>query len=200
MSLQEQTRLTPIFSPDTSETLILQAMQNATQSIYIQQLEMSLSWNGVESPFLVLLKEKAAEGLDVRLFLNDNPSYSSSAADIEAALNGTGIKVQLCSTDKSPFSAIHNKGMIIDNRTVLISSVNWNEVSVRDNREAAVLIDNPSAAAYFTAVYLQDWTMTQNQGTPQGAVWGDFKNIILIVVVVTVAVLFIAYDWRRRRW
>jgi len=200
MSLQEQTRLTPIFSPDTSETFILQAMQNATQSIYIQQLEMSLSWNGVESPFLVLLKEKAAEGLDVRLFLNDNPSYSSSAADIEAALNGTGIKVQLCSTDKSPFSAIHNKGMIIDNRTVLISSVNWNEVSVRDNREAAVLIDNPTAAAYFTAVYLQDWTMAQNQGTPQGAVWGDFKNIILIVVVVTVAVLFIAYDWRRRRW
>ncbi len=200
--VHEPSKITPVLSPDTSETLVLQALQNATQSIYIQQLEMSLDWEGVENPFVTVLEAKASEGLDVRLFLNDNPSYeSSSAADIEAALNGTGIKVQRCITDQSPFTAIHNKGVIIDNRSVLISSVNWNEVSVRENREAAVLVENPTVASYFAAVYLADWGMSAvHSGQPAGAPWGDFKNLILIVVVVTVAALFIAYDWRRRRW
>ena len=153
--IEGSSQITPILSPDTSETLVLHALENATQSIYIQQLEMSLDWEGVENPFVTVLKAKASEGLDVRLFLNDDPSYeSSSAADVEAALNGTGIKVQRCITNQSPFTTIHNKGVIIDNRSVLISSVNWNEVSVCENREAAVLVENPTVASYFASVYL----------------------------------------------
>ena len=143
----------------------------------VQQLEMSLDWDGNENPFVTVLKEKASEGLDVRLFLNDDASYaSSSAVDVEAALNGTGIKVQRCITNRFAFTTIHNKGVIIDNRSVLISSINWNEVSVCENREAAVLVENPTVAAYFTAVYLHDWTMSSSRAHAGGTPWGDFQE------------------------
>jgi phosphatidylserine/phosphatidylglycerophosphate/cardiolipin synthase-like enzyme len=35
---------------------------------------------------------------------------------------------------------IHNKGMIIDQDKTLISSINWNQNSVDNNREAAVVL------------------------------------------------------------
>jgi phosphatidylserine/phosphatidylglycerophosphate/cardiolipin synthase-like enzyme len=53
---------------------------------------------------------------------------------------------------------IHNKGMIIDQRTTLISSINWTQNSIQSNREAALAITSPQVAAYFGHAYEQDWT------------------------------------------
>lgn len=192
-------RITPLLSPETSEDGICRALENATQSIYVEQLELSVSWGTQENPFLSLLREKAEEGLDVRVILNADPSFESSAVDeVLAVLEGSSVKV--LASPVSPFATIHNKGMVIDNHTVLVSSVNWNENSVRRNREAAVLIENDEVAGYFASVFLADWHWQPSSASQSGSPWGDFKNLILIGVVVTVTAVFIAYDWRRRRW
>jgi cardiolipin synthase A/B len=198
LQTSEECRITPLLSPDTSEEGICHALENATQSIYIQQLEFATLWDGQESPFLALLKTKAEEGLDVRIILNADPSFDSTSVDaVKSAINGTSI--QLLAASQSPFTTIHNKGLVIDNRTVLVSSVNWNENSVRNNREAAVLIENEETARYFASVFLADWYWTPPVRSPS-VPWGDFNYLILIVGVVTVTAVFIAYDWRRRRW
>jgi cardiolipin synthase A/B len=191
-------RITPLLSPDTSEEGICCALENATHSIYVEQLEFAVLWDGQESPFLSLLKSKAEEGLDVRIILNADPSFDSTTVDqLKEAINGTSIQLQ--ASPVSPFSTIHNKGLVVDNHTVLVSSVNWNENSVRRNREAAVLIENDGVAQYFASVFLADWYWRPSVKST-AAPWADFKNLILIVVVVTVTAGFIAYDWRRRRW
>jgi phosphatidylserine/phosphatidylglycerophosphate/cardiolipin synthase-like enzyme len=41
-----------------------------------------------------------------------------------------GIDVKFIYTDCSYFSNVHNKGMIVDNKSVLIPSNNWNENSL----------------------------------------------------------------------
>jgi phosphatidylserine/phosphatidylglycerophosphate/cardiolipin synthase-like enzyme len=55
-------------------------------------------------------------------------------------------------------SKIHNKGLIVDGRTVLISSINGSENSFKGNREMAVLVTNESVASYYRHLFYYDWT------------------------------------------
>lgn len=53
---------------------------------------------------------------------------------------------------------IHNKGVIIDDQKVLVSSINWTGNSITNNRETAVLLNSAEAAHYFTQRFEQDWS------------------------------------------
>ena len=53
-------------------------------------------------------------------------------------------------------SKIHNKGVIVDEKKVLISSINWNKHSPTYNREAGIIIENPDLAAYYTGAFRSD--------------------------------------------
>lgn len=59
--------------------------------------------------------------------------------------------------------ALHNKGMIIDGKKTLISSINWVENSIKNNREVAVLIDSPDVANYYAKIFDIDWNFFRNQ-------------------------------------
>jgi phosphatidylserine/phosphatidylglycerophosphate/cardiolipin synthase-like enzyme len=52
---------------------------------------------------------------------------------------------------------VHNKGMIVDATTVLVSSQNWSTASTLHNRDAGVIIANPDVAHYFQQIFLHDW-------------------------------------------
>lgn len=58
-------------------------------------------------------------------------------------------------------SYIHNKGAIIDDKRVLISSINWEPNSVLNNREAAVIIDSEEVAAYYLKLFNNDWKVSE---------------------------------------
>jgi phosphatidylserine/phosphatidylglycerophosphate/cardiolipin synthase-like enzyme len=53
---------------------------------------------------------------------------------------------------------VHNKGFVIDSKTVVVSSQNFSPAGVHDNRDAGVIIENEDIAAYFESVFLSDWT------------------------------------------
>jgi phosphatidylserine/phosphatidylglycerophosphate/cardiolipin synthase-like enzyme len=57
---------------------------------------------------------------------------------------------------------LHNKGMIVDGRKTLISSINWTENSMKNNREAAVLVDSPHVARYYQNLFDVDWQYHRN--------------------------------------
>jgi phosphatidylserine/phosphatidylglycerophosphate/cardiolipin synthase-like enzyme len=52
---------------------------------------------------------------------------------------------------------VHNKGIIVDGRTVLISSQNWSTDGTLYNRDAGIIIEHPDAAQYFQQIFLHDW-------------------------------------------
>jgi phosphatidylserine/phosphatidylglycerophosphate/cardiolipin synthase-like enzyme len=43
--------------------------------------------------------------------------------------------------------------MIVDNKSVLISSINWNENSFTKNREIGVIIESYEVAKYYADVF-----------------------------------------------
>lgn len=113
----------------------------------------------------------ARRGVTVRILLSDaflDPSdekdnlhtvtYVNEVArkehlDMQARI----IKSKLVGVDK-----IHNKGLVVDSRYTLVSSINWSRNSPNNNREASLLIDNPQIGTYFSDIFAYDWY----DGTP----------------------------------
>jgi phosphatidylserine/phosphatidylglycerophosphate/cardiolipin synthase-like enzyme len=52
---------------------------------------------------------------------------------------------------------VHNKGIVVDGATVLVSSQNWSTAGTLQNRDAGVIIANADAAQYFQQLFLHDW-------------------------------------------
>ena len=58
---------------------------------------------------------------------------------------------------------VHNKGIVVDGATVLVSSQNWSADGTLHNRDArrekrrGVIIYHQEAAQYFQQVFLHDW-------------------------------------------
>ncbi|MDD1684681.1 MAG: phospholipase D-like domain-containing protein, partial [Methanoregula sp.] len=92
----------------------------------------------------------------------------------------------------SQVEKIHNKGVIIDDKRVLVSSINWNSNSPNFNREAGVIIDHPGAARYFRDVFDDDWTPMAHMANPK-------TDYIRIVIVILVIIFLLAIYVHRRR-
>jgi phosphatidylserine/phosphatidylglycerophosphate/cardiolipin synthase-like enzyme len=115
-------------------------------------------------------------------------------------LEECGVKVKFISSEWSPFCTVHNKGMVIDNRTVLVSSINWNEQSVRKNREAGLLVENQDVATYYADVFLLDWSFDAASCISSESPWAEYKYLVFIAVVACATLVLIARDWRKRKW
>ncbi|HEX3001298.1 MAG TPA: phospholipase D-like domain-containing protein [Methanoregula sp.] len=109
-----------------------------------------------------------------------------------AAAEKLPLEARLADLETSRLEKIHNKGVIVDNRKVLVSSINWNSNSPNFNREAGVIIDHPGVAEYFTSVFEDDWNpgvTTPNPGT-------DYAKFAAALVVI---VALLGYGYYRRR-
>jgi cardiolipin synthase len=193
----------PVLSPDTSEQAILDTIDKATSTIYIQQLYIDTSWDERISPLVQHLINKSQQNVTIYVILDYNPQYETTTTmlnETKQVLESSGMHVRLISTEWSPFTAIHNKGMIVDNTTVLISSINWNEQSIRKNREAGILLENRAAAEYYATVFLSDWALEAKTTAPSDSLSVDYKYLLLIAVVFGITITLIIRDWRKRKW
>ena len=78
--------------------------------------------------------------------------------------------------------------MIVDEKRVLVSSINWNMNSPTFNREAGVIIDHPGVARYFLEVFDDDWNSSvKNEGQKT-----DYAKIAIVGIVI-VFLLIIYY-------
>jgi len=69
-------------------------------------------------------------------------------------MESKGIEIAYSS---SVFEYCHNKGVIVDNSIVLISSINWSYEAANENREAGVIISDTNVAGFFVDVFAYDW-------------------------------------------
>lgn len=202
-TITSPSRITPVFSPDNSEQAILDAIDAATSTIYIQQLYIYRDWGENPSPFVQHLINKSQQGVRIQIILDYNSKYESTTGilnETKQYVEDHGVEVKYISSDWSPFATVHNKGMIIDNKTVLISSINWNEQSVRKNRETGVLIENEEVAGYYATVFLSDWALESTKGRITSFSWADYKYLMFIALVICITLVLIARDWRKRKW
>jgi len=163
-----------IYSPDSLDEL-LSLINSARKSIDVEEFYIYTHWgsptyDSVESspnPLLEALIDKARDGIEVRILLDS--SYYNMDEEKSVSNYNTIIHVNnISENEKLPLEAaamdldfhglstLHNKGIIVDGNKVLVSSINWNENSVMNNRETGIIIEG-DAAGYYKGIFEHDW-------------------------------------------
>ncbi len=157
----------PVLSPDTSmaRDTILGMIDSAESSIYVQQF-YAYNWGGRENPYIENLIQAAKRGVEVDVLL-DSTWYNvqenvSDNDDTIERLNQLSFEKDISLEarlidDEHGFAKVHNKGMIVDEKEVLISSINWNSNSVLQNRETGMVIRSKKVGSYFSKIFQNDW-------------------------------------------
>jgi PKD repeat protein len=149
-------------------------IEEASQSIYIEQMEVSLTWDTdhteYENYYLKAAIAAAQERqVEVKILLSSAFSYPDNPKldnyDTVSYINNYAINhnitdylsARLMDYDRLGLSKLHNKGLVVDGKKTLISSINWVRNSVAQNREVGVIIESTEVAEYFTQVFFWDW-------------------------------------------
>ena len=74
-----------------------------------------------------------------------------------ARREGLEMQARIFRSDLAAVNKIHNKGIIVDGRKVLVSSVNWSYNSPANNREVSLILDHPAVGEYYTDIFTYDW-------------------------------------------
>ncbi|MFW9961654.1 MAG: phosphatidylserine/phosphatidylglycerophosphate/cardiolipin synthase family protein [Candidatus Thorarchaeota archaeon] len=145
-------KVTPIFSPDTSLQGILYCINAAQATLDIQiPYFTNIGDAGQVDQVLDAIIAAKNRGVTVRIITEEDYDFVELTALMK--LHNIPIVWQ----DTRWFTANHNKGIIVDGRVVLISSINYSDGSISENREAGVIIENENVAQWYQDVYDFDW-------------------------------------------
>ena len=200
----EDARVIPVVSPDTSY-LIRDMIAGSEVTIDIEQAYITNQTNGTINPFLDEAIRAARRGVRVRVLLDSYYYNTEGPADKDemvsfiknlAAEENLPLEARLADLEANNIEKIHNKGVIVDGRSVLVSSINWNDNSPRFNRETGVIIDHDGVGEYFSRVFEDDWAASPLSTKKTGPDW--FKIGIALIVLFTLCI--IAYIKKRTRF
>jgi cardiolipin synthase A/B len=190
----------PVIAPDTSYQII-DLLDSARTSIEIEQAYIKNETPYTLNPFLSSAINASRRGVHVRVLLdsywynvegpNDNDEMATLINRIGAAEH-IPLEAKCIDLSVSQVEKIHNKGVIVDDERVLVSSINWNSNSPTFNREAGVIIDHPGVARYFRGVFDDDWNPMANMAKPK-------TDYVRFAIVALVIVLLLVIYFRRRR-
>ena len=95
----------------------------------LQYFEMDWYWGWQENPLLDELESAAQRGVSIRLainqhYVNDNPGIREAVNELN---QWEGDVQAILMSENETVTKLHNKGVIIDGESVLISSINWGD-------------------------------------------------------------------------
>jgi len=190
----------PVLAPDTSYQ-IADLIDSARTSIEIEQAYIKNETPLTLNPCLSSAINASRRGVHVRVLLDSywyNTEGPNDNDEMAALINRIGaaehipLEAKCIDLAVSPVEKIHNKGVIVDDERVLVSSINWNSNSPNFNREAGVIIDHPGVARYFRGVFDDDWNPMANMPVPRT----DYVRIAIVVLVIVL--LLVIYHRRHR--
>jgi phosphatidylserine/phosphatidylglycerophosphate/cardiolipin synthase-like enzyme len=178
----------PVIAPETSSQ-ITDLINSADKSIEIEQAYITNETSSTLNPYLSAAINASRRGVHVRVLLDSywfNIEDEKDNDEMAAVINRIGVSEHIPLEAKcvdlaaNTIEKIHNKGMIVDDHHVLVSSINWNSVSPNFNREAGVIIDDPNVGRYFLDVFEDDW----NSSVKSPGIKIDYLRIVIVVVVM----------------
>lgn len=182
--------VTVITAPGNAETAVIEAIEDADRRVDVKQPRIA----GTDLPKLRAAIAAAERGVTVRILLSD-AWYDEDANEALARLlndraEREGLPLEVRVDDPADrYGKIHAKGVIADD-IAIVSSLNWNNNSARNNREVGVLIEDEAVAAYYRDVFEADWT------AEEGSDWTGDRPIAPVVLVGVVAALGLYYARR----
>lgn len=150
--------LSLLLAPDNAEASVVGVLDGAEASIDVVQVSVG----GPGHPFVRALVRAARRGVRVRLlisrawYVRDRNEATAAALRELADREELDLEVRLA-RPRGRFEKVHAKAAVIDDEAVLVGSLNWNNHSVRRNREVALVLEGPGPVAYFAGVFRADW-------------------------------------------
>ena len=153
-------RVTPLLTPDRTKpggtdgqylTNIMNLIGSAQDSIHIQlqYIEASKGDGSLYDKLLQAIADKIASKKEVRLIVSAN--YAEKWGEKMKA-----VGVDLTANIRTQPN-VHNKGFVIDGKTVVVSSQNFSPAGIDENRDAGVILESPEIAQYFGPIFDADW-------------------------------------------
>jgi cardiolipin synthase A/B len=183
----------PVISPDTSSQ-ITEMINSAERSIEIEQAYITNETTYSLNPYLSAAINASRRGVHVRVLLDSywyNIEDEMDNDEMVALINRIGscehipLEARCADLSTNEIDKIHNKGVIVDDRYVLVSSINWNSNSPNFNREAGVIIDHPGVARYFLDVFEDDWnSMVKSPGVKTDHLKIAAAGVVLVILIL----------------
>jgi hypothetical protein len=139
---------------------------SARDRVSLEAFYLEDTWRDAPSPFLEAAFDAARRGVVVRILLDGSWSSvqpeSGTNDETLARINERAkagqlpLEVRLLEP-RGSIERLHNKGMVVDGRTVLVSSMNWALGSATENREIGILLEDDAVARFFEAAFNADW-------------------------------------------
>jgi cardiolipin synthase len=166
-------------SPNSLQCMI-DFIRSAKSDLALEHLSLPKVWvdhqanTSGPSPVVDEIVAAAKRGVRVRVLLNDDNSFADNGGTAPEEKNAVTISYlqQMAAQSRLPIQAatlsnanvqvsyVHNKGMVADGSRVFVSSINGTQNAIMNNREVAVAVASPDAAAYFGKVFDTDWQLS----------------------------------------
>jgi phosphatidylserine/phosphatidylglycerophosphate/cardiolipin synthase-like enzyme len=151
-STPRHVKVRPLQSPDNYARRIDQLIRSAEERLYLQY--SYISWNDVPSDqafrdvLLFLGELSRREDFDLRVIMDSRDVKEKARTLAQNGWNEAVVRGQ---------GRVHNKGIIVDGKRVLVSSQNWSGDGFLRNRDAGVIVDDTEIAGYYESIFLDDW-------------------------------------------
>lgn len=154
-------KVMPLMSPDNYAQKVLELIENAEESIYLQFSYIKQPSTETFDRIISTLARRMKDGLDVRIMVGSGQKAIDSGLLV-------GKRKWKRSMFRQQKSKLHNKGIIIDGKIACVGSNNWSNDGVQFNRDTTLVFHSPEIAAYYTRVFMFDWdNLTKDIPTQQ---------------------------------
>jgi hypothetical protein len=155
-TITDQMTITPVLTPDPGVYVdaVKGLIASATKTLHLQfqYIELPKTTDATNRAFVALVQsvvDRQNAGVKVRIIMSEyeTAGYLEQLQSLGLDVANV-VKIQ---------NNVHNKGIVVDGRSALISSQNWSSAGALHNRDGGVIIENEQVAAYFDQIFLHDW-------------------------------------------
>jgi cardiolipin synthase len=157
-----------IVEPDEGTTPVVALIDGAHSSLRVKQFTLT------DSAIMSALVHAHQRGVDVRIMLNPHRSSGDRANDESfKALRHAGLKVEW---SNPAFAVTHEKSMVIDDATALISTFNYATKYFTETRDYGIVTSQPDQVADVIAGFEADWHRKPFEPNPETALLWSSNN------------------------
>ena len=159
-----------ITCPENCVHKISEFIRSAESEVLLSQQTLDVDWSygwGDENPIIEALHDVATDGVSVHLIINgaylddDDQEVVDLFNEVWNGTQGLDTSAIVMSEDDE-VSKLHNKGIIVDGESVLVSSINMGSSAMNRNREMGVIIHSPVVTQFYEDAWHADWNRLDN--------------------------------------
>jgi phosphatidylserine/phosphatidylglycerophosphate/cardiolipin synthase-like enzyme len=145
--------VTPLLTPDNYLAATVDLIKSAENLLYIQNQTFNAPGENDEALHQIIdaVLERQDAGVEVKVIFRS--FYAPDDRQNVEDLISMGFKAENIKLQKN----CHTKGIIVDDKKIMLGSQNLSNLGVSTNRDASLVFEDVEMVAYFTKIFLHDW-------------------------------------------